>query len=197
MYPLLACSVISLAVIIERGIRLAGAGTGRRKIERIQDLAHKGMHDEAGVEAGGQKGFAAVLCAAAIRHRRLSLEDQEEELSVLGSRQLKGLTKNMHLLELVGKIAPMLGLSGTVLGLAETFQTVARLERMANPSVLAGGIWQALITTVVGLFIGIPSLIFYHLYENRIRALSFEMKTYSEELLKVLRRDPEERDDSV
>ena len=62
-------------------------------------------------------------------------------------------------------------------------QTVAQLKDSANPALLAGGIWEALITTVAGLFIGIPALIFYHLYENRVKSISFEMKTYSEELI--------------
>ena len=92
----------------------------------------------------------------------------------------------LHYLELIGKIAPMLGLSGTVLGLARTFQTVASVSRFADPSLLASGIWEALITTVAGLFIGIPALIFYHLYDNGVRSLAFEMRTNGEEMVAAL-----------
>jgi biopolymer transport protein ExbB len=81
----------------------------------------------------------------------------------------------------------MVGLSGTVLGLAGTFQTVAGLETMADPSMLAGGIWEALVTTVTGLFIAIPAIIFFHLYENRVKSISFEMKNHTETVVSVLK----------
>jgi biopolymer transport protein ExbB len=80
----------------------------------------------------------------------------------------------------------MLGLTGTVTGLTRAFRTVAALKQVTDPSLLASGIWEALITTIAGLFIGIPALIAYHLYENRLRALAFELKTSGEELVAVL-----------
>ena len=77
----------------------------------------------------------------------------------------------------------MLGLTGTVTGLTRAFQTVAALRQVTDPSLLASGIWEALITTVVGLFIGIPSIVAYHLLDNRLKSLAFEMRSTGEELV--------------
>ena len=77
----------------------------------------------------------------------------------------------------------MLGLTGTVTGLTRAFQTVAALRQVSDPSLLAGGIWEALITTVAGLFIGIPTIIAYHLLDNRLKSIAFEMKSVCEELV--------------
>jgi biopolymer transport protein ExbB len=126
------------------------------------------------------------LFAAALEGRDLPRVDLENRLSRLGSRELKRLAHRLHWLELVGRVAPMLGLTGTVTGLTRAFRTVAALKQVTDPGLLANGIWEALITTIAGLFIGIPALIAYHLYENRLRALAFELKTSSEELVAVL-----------
>jgi biopolymer transport protein ExbB len=77
----------------------------------------------------------------------------------------------------------MLGLTGTVTGLTRAFQTVAALKQVSDPSLLASGIWEALITTVAGLFIGIPTIIAHHLLDNRLKSLAFDMKTSAEELV--------------
>jgi biopolymer transport protein ExbB len=58
---------------------------------------------------------------------------------------------------------------------------------MADPSVLASGIWEALITTVTGLFVAIPAIIFYHLFENRIKSISFDMKHHAETVLSLIK----------
>ena len=82
----------------------------------------------------------------------------------------------------------MIGLLGTVLGMVEAFQKVSFMKSIVNPSVLASGIWEALITTVAGLFVGIPALIGYHLYSNRMKAIAFSMKHYSEEMLAIMEK---------
>ncbi|HUV06277.1 MAG TPA: MotA/TolQ/ExbB proton channel family protein [Spirochaetia bacterium] len=183
MYPLLLGSVISLALILERGLCLLRSRTNRRKIEEIKELVQGNAYERAASEVEGLAGPVASLCAMVLRSRDMSLPELEKEISLAGSRKLKALNRNLHILELIGKISPMVGLFGTVLGLARTFQTVAQLKRMANPALLASGIWEALITTVAGLFIGIPAIIFYHLYDNRARSIAFEMRTYAEEFI--------------
>jgi biopolymer transport protein ExbB len=104
----------------------------------------------------------------------------------VGSGELKRLSTRLHLLELIGRIAPMLGLSGTVLGLTRTFQTVASVRTFADPALLANGIWEALITTVTGLFVGIPALVFHHFFENRLNSFSFELKSTAESMIAEL-----------
>ena len=187
MYPLLGFSILSLAIIIERGIMLSRARVPRTKLTEIVQALQQ--NDISNAEAQYQQLLGPV---ASLGRLVLSLKDVpeteiEKRISREGSRELKTLTRHLHLLELIGKISPMVGLSGTVLGLAGTFQTVAGLQTMADPSMLAGGIWEALITTVTGLFIAIPAIIFFHLYENRVKSISFEMKNHTETVVSVLK----------
>jgi biopolymer transport protein ExbB len=191
MYPLLLCSVVSLAVIIERGVQYLGSKINRSAVEEMMRLVKRGELEGALRQSRRSNGPVCAIIAEVLANRRLDRDGLEGRISQVGSGELKRLTRHLHYLELIGKIAPMIGLSGTVLGLARTFQTVASVRGFTDPSLLAGGIWEALITTVVGLFIGIPALIFYHLYDNGIRSLAHEMKSVGEELVGALegRRD--------
>ena len=186
MYPLLLCSVIALAVILERGIQFLRAGSSPSLIEQVRIKIQRRAFPEASALAEKRRGLVATLALEVIEHRELPRAELESRVSAAGSKELKRLSARLHLLELIGRIAPMLGLSGTVLGLTRTFQTVASVKTFANPGLLANGIWEALITTVTGLFIGIPALVFHHFFENRLNSLSFEMKSTAETMITEL-----------
>ena len=190
MYPLAACSLIALAVILEKAAHFWGARTDRTQAEAVLQAAREGRFEQAEALCRADSRPLPRLFSAALAGRNLPRVDLENQLSRLGSQELKRLSHRLHWLELVGRIAPMLGLTGTVTGLTRAFQTVAALKQVADPSLLASGIWEALITTIAGLFIGIPALIAYHLYDNRLRSLAFEMKTSSEELVAALTERP-------
>ena len=183
MYPLLACSLISLAVIIEKSIQLGRARSARSRAEAVLEAAAARDWARAESLVRGDETPLGRLLAAALAGRAAPRTDLENRLSRLGSLELKHLSHRLHLLELVGRISPMLGLTGTVTGLTRAFQTVAALRQVSDPSLLAGGIWEALITTVAGLFIGIPTIIAYHLLDNRLKSIAFEMKSVCEELV--------------
>ena len=185
MYPLLGFSIIALALIIERGVVIGRAGVAKSKLNTIVEILQ-----DRGISAA-IKHYELIRSPITSLARRVlgMMRMQEPELdnwiSREGSREIRALTRHLHLLEIIGKISPMVGLSGTVLGLAGTFQTVAS-QTMADPSTLAGGIWEALITTVTGLFIAIPAIFCFHLYENRIKSISFEMKSHIETIISVV-----------
>lgn len=186
MYPLAACSLIALTVIIEKAVHFARARPAKGLAETVLQAARENRFEQAGALCGSSPRLLPRLLAAALEGRDQPRADLENRLSRIGSGELKLLSRRLHWLELVGRIAPMLGLTGTVTGLTRAFRTVAALKQVTDPSLLASGIWEALITTIAGLFIGIPALIAYHLYENRLRALAFELKTSGEELVAVL-----------
>ena len=186
MYPLAACSLIALAVILEKAVHFARARPRRGQAEAVLQAAGDGDWTRAEALVREDPRPLARLLAAALAGRTLPRGDLENHLSRLGSTELKRLSLRLHWLELVGRVAPMLGLTGTVTGLTRAFRTVAALKQVTDPGLLASGIWEALITTIAGLFIGIPALIAYHLYDNRLRSLAFEMKTSSEELVATL-----------
>jgi biopolymer transport protein ExbB len=187
MYPLLAFSITSIAIIIERGIVIGRAGIAKHKLANvIEVLANDGLY--AAIEQ--YKDLRGSVASMGLKTLTM-VEKQKPEIENIvtreGVREIRSLAKHLHLLELIGKISPMVGLSGTVLGLTGTFQTVAGLNTMANPATLAGGIWEALITTVTGLFVAIPAILCFHLYENRIKSISFEMKNHIESVISMLK----------
>ena len=186
MYPLLLGSVLMIAVIVERAFHFIGTGEKPKIFERVKDLTLKGDYTEAKKAAKEERAPVFRLICEAISMTEKPKQEIENRLSILGDQMLRRLSKNLHLLELTGKIAPMIGLLGTVLGMVEAFQKVSFMKNIVNPSVLASGIWEALITTVAGLFVGIPALIFYHLYSNRVKSIAFSMKHYSEEILSLM-----------
>jgi biopolymer transport protein ExbB len=186
MYPLAACSLIALAVILEKALHFARARPAQGLAEAVLQAARDARLEQARALCSSSPRPLPRLLAAALEGRDLPRADLENRLSRIGSGELKLLSRRLHWLELVGRIAPMIGLTGTVTGLTRAFRTVAALKQVTDPSLLASGIWEALITTIAGLFIGIPALIAYHLYENRLRALAFELKTSGEELVAAL-----------
>ena len=103
-----------------------------------------------------------------------------------GSSELKRLNQNLHVIELVGQLAPLLGLLGTVTGLVEAFRTVSETKSAIDPSMLAGGIWEALITTVAGLVIAIPAMVSHHFLEHRVQSFAWQRKHYGTEAVKHL-----------
>jgi biopolymer transport protein ExbB len=110
----------------------------------------------------------------------------EEEVSLAGSKELQRLHKRLHILELIGRLAPLMGLLGTVLGMVAAFRQVAGAKGVIDPSMLAGGIWEALISTVAGLCVAIPAMILHHFFEDRVNSFAYLMKHYGVEAVKHL-----------
>ena len=98
------------------------------------------------------------------------------------------LYRRIEILNVIGAIAPMLGLTGTVIGMIEAFTTIASLEGMARPQELAGGIGQALITTLLGLLVAIPTMVAYSYFRNRIDSIVAEAGKRIEQVMMPLGR---------
>jgi biopolymer transport protein ExbB len=187
MYPLLLGSIVMVAVVVERAYHFFRARVKKRLIENVRNYIEEGRLEEARALASESSGPVAAIVSLAIGLRKYTQEAIENELSIRGDQELGRLNRNLHLLELIGKTAPMIGLLGTVLGMVEAFREVASVTGLVNPSLLASGIWEALITTVAGLFVGIPALIFHHLFVMKGKSIAFLMKHYGEEIISMTR----------
>ena len=187
MYPLLFGSVLMIAIIVERGYHFIRARVNRRFVETVINTIEEGDLERAQCIARECRGPVAAIIETALRYRSYTQDVVENKISLRGDQELKRLSKNLHLLELTGKIAPMIGLLGTVIGMVEAFREVSAVKNFVDPSLLAGGIWEALITTVAGLFVGIPALVFYHLYSNKVKATAFSMKHIGEDIMSMTR----------
>lgn len=186
MYPLLLCSVLSVALGIERAYHYFRAGRKDDVPEVIHLLIEKGEYAQALALAELSPGPVASVLAEGLRHQGASRDLLDEVISLKGSSELKRLNKNLHILELIGRIAPLMGLLGTVIGMVAAFQQVASARGAIDPSLLAGGIWEALITTVAGLCVAIPAMILHHFFEDRVGSFAYDMKHYGTEATKHL-----------
>ncbi len=186
MYPLLFSSMIALGYTLERTIVYYLAGRKPENPSAIHDLVEKIDIPKALELAENSPGPVAAVLEEGLRHAGSSKEQLEEVINLRGSSELKRLNQNLHIIELVGQLAPLLGLLGTVTGLVEAFQTVSEAKSAIDPSMLAGGIWEALITTVAGLVIAIPAMVSHHFLEHRVQSFAWQMKHYSTEAIKHL-----------
>jgi len=123
----------------------------------------------------------------------------QDAVQAAGKHEAFALEKRTDLLASTAGIAPMLGFLGTVTGMIRAFQEIQNLQGNVNPSVLAGGIWEALITTAVGLAVGIVALLFYNYLVTRISRLVNDMERSATNFIDLLqepvpaRRPHEER----
>jgi biopolymer transport protein ExbB len=170
MYPLLAFSVIALAVILERAIFFLSSRAG--SVHDTEELAalYKECGDwkaAAGLFAEHKKRvyFLPVVTAyfdvfnETPQHLEECLFAQAKEIVMINERRLP-------ILSSIAAAAPLFGLFGTVLGMIEVFQKLAALGGRADVALLSGGIWVALITTAFGLLIAIPSLLSHHYFSR-------------------------------
>ena len=190
MYPLLFCSILTLTYGIERSIHYFRAGRKSERAAAIHTLIEQHDYQQAQALAEATPGPVAAVLFEGLKHRGAERELLEEHISLRGAAELQRLNRRLHLLELIGRLAPLMGLLGTVLGMVTAFRQVAAAKGAVDPSLLAGGIWEALITTVAGLCVAIPALVLHHLFEDRVKTFAYFMKHYGTEAVKHLGTRP-------
>ncbi|QDY71240.1 MotA/TolQ/ExbB proton channel family protein [Qingshengfaniella alkalisoli] len=162
-------SVVSVALIVVKAIELRGvtSGTGRRSA--AVDHWRKGETREAVnlTQSGTAPADRVLLAAMEGMSRDTSPALLETDLVRRGNEELERMNRHIRLLELIAMISPLLGLLGTVLGMIQSFQQLELAQGSANAAVLAGGIWQALLTTAAGLLVAIPAAIGASLLSSR------------------------------
>jgi len=183
MYPLFLCSIAALAVAIEKTISLR-----RRKVivpEVVGVLENITAPNDFGLAVSiceKHHGPFANIIRTSLENRGLSREDLKETLLDQGRQEIRQLERGLGVLETVAGIAPLLGLLGTVLGILKVFKVISVMG-VGQATALAGGISEALITTIAGLFIGIPALVAYNYFSHKAEGLVLEIEKYSNRLL--------------
>lgn len=185
MIPLILCSLISFYIILERFFRFWKMGPeGDGFWQRVEELLRGKRKKEALDLCRKTPGPLAQVLAAGLRNEK---EDAREKAIIrTGSREIRSLEKNLRGLAIIANVAPLLGLLGTVTGMIKAFMKIQELKGAVNPGVLAGGIWEALITTAAGLTVAIVSLLAYHYFEGKVDEFSSLMKEIATRLLEIL-----------
>lgn len=174
-------SVAALAIVLVKLWQFAANRVGDRSAARKALALHRaGRSIEAISQASRSRNPVAQVVANAIRgslRRDLPEDVVREEVGRLAVERIETLRSYFRPLEVIASVAPLLGLFGTVLGMIEAFQQLEQAGSQVNPAVLSGGIWEALLTTAVGLAVAIPVVAVLAWLERVVDRLSHEMES--------------------
>ena len=186
IWPLIFCSVIAIAIVIERFFALQTKRVSPPElITQIWQWLRFNQVDNKRIHALQKNSPLGRILAAGLNTRNLSREITRESIEDVGRHVTAQLERNLTTLGTIAAIAPLLGLLGTVIGMIKVFAVITT-EGVGNPETLAGGISEALITTAAGLLVAIPSLIFYRYYRGKIGSLVVDMEEQAMKLVDIL-----------
>ncbi len=191
MIPILLCSVVALAIFLERLWALQRPHVlPKRFLEIVTDLIRKGEFDQARALCKGNDSTLAAVLGAGLRHAGKDRALVKEVMEESGRREAAYLERGIGVLGSIANIAPLLGLLGTVTGMIKVFQRVVNQAGVAsgqvNAGALANGIWEALITTAAGLAVAIPAFVMFKILMGRVDRLLVEMEEQSLELAEMM-----------
>jgi biopolymer transport protein ExbB len=190
MVPIILCSFFALAIIIERMLFYYSIRFNKRAIvSEILDKVRKNRISEAIEVCDKNPFYITSILKAGLLHHEESKEIIKESMEDASLYEIPKLEKNLNFLSTIAHVSPLLGLLGTVTGLVKCFKIIEKKAGVAgivNPSDLAGGIWEALITTVAGLCVAIPSYIAYHYFVHKVDLSVLEAERAATELLEIL-----------
>lgn len=177
---LLLMSVFALAIVLLKAWQFWRLRLWQREfIGQAAELFRAGREREALALLGRYRHPAALVLDAAIRGvTRMGATSTllREEVQRVAARELTRLRVLLRPLEVIAALSPLLGLFGTVLGMIEAFQALEGAGSRVNPAVLSGGIWEALLTTAVGLGVAIPAMAAFHALDRLVDGVAGDME---------------------
>jgi biopolymer transport protein ExbB len=186
MYPIMFCSVVALAIFMERLWVL------RRKliipkdfIIKVEDLVQRNKIADAIFLCKGNGSSIARTFLAGLKNTGRGMWLVKEAIEEKGRREGVILERNIGVLLTIANLSPLLGLLGTVSGMIKTFNAIS-VYGVGGPAPLAGGIAEALITTAAGLLVAIPTLVAYRFILDKAQILIFEMEESSIKLVDTM-----------
>jgi biopolymer transport protein ExbB len=192
MLPLILCSVVAAAIIIERLWTLQ-----RKRVlpddltARVWTWASNRQLDESHIRALAESSPLGRVLAAGLSNRNRSREIMKESIEDTGRHVVHELGRYLNSLGTIAAVTPLLGLLGTVIGMVKVF-TAITTHGVGDPGVLAGGISEALITTAAGLSVAIPALIGYRYLRGRVDGLVVNMEKEAMRLVEAIHREQPE-----
>jgi len=191
MFPLLLCSVLALAIIIERfwTLRLSRLAPKSTVNELWGWIKRKELNAKKLRELKEAAPIGRIL-AAGLANAKHGREIMKESIQEEASHVVHEMERFLTALGTVAAIAPLLGLLGTVIGMIKVFAQL-ELEGAGNAAALAGGISEALITTAAGLTVAIPALIFHRYFSRRVDEIVVDMEQDALRLVEIVHGDRE------
>jgi biopolymer transport protein ExbB len=186
MLPIIACSVIAAAIILERLWTLQPTRVLPTDLTtEVWQWVKSGQLDRQHIQSLHQGSPLGQILAEGLSSRHLGREIAKENVEDTGRHVVHELERYLNSLGTIAAISPLLGLLGTVIGMVKVFAAIT-VYGVGNPGVLAGGISEALITTAAGLTVAIPSLIGYRYLRGRVDGLVIQMEKEAMKFLEAL-----------
>ncbi|MBN1638220.1 MAG: MotA/TolQ/ExbB proton channel family protein [Ignavibacteriales bacterium] len=187
MLPILLTSIIAVAIIVDKYIVVRKAKVNiPALIVKIRGFLKHGDISGAHSYCLEKKSPITNIIKKSLKKYHLGRERVKEALENAGRQEITRLEKGLSLLATISGVAPLLGFLGTVTGMIGAFMRIEDLKGGANPSDLAGGIWEALITTAFGLAVGIIAYTFYNFLTAKITKLVMDMEAISNDLVDTI-----------
>ena len=189
MYFLVLCSLVALGVIIAKSYTLWLAHKDTETVlSDVRELTEQGRLDEAIQRCIETPGPTAAILLAGLRRikdGKVREQDLEQAINTTGTIELGFLERGLVILATVANVAPLMGFLGTVAGMIMAFESIA-VAGDVDPTLVAGGIKVALLTTATGLLIAIPTNIGYNFFVTRIDRLILDMEQGTQQLLNLV-----------
>ena len=176
VYILLALSVYATAIIFYKlhvfyGVNFFKSDRTARSVKVWLENKHDDAYESINKISDPESEVISFAMYQLLKHKKLTVKlesDIREEIARLSDERINYYSSNLNSLQVIATIAPLLGLLGTVFGMIEAFQQMEMAGKNVDPSVLSGGIWEALLTTAVGLSVAIPIVVFESYFRNII-----------------------------
>jgi biopolymer transport protein ExbB len=179
---IILCSIIALFIIIERvlayrSLRLKDP----RLFHRLRKRAQEGQFADAATMVRDERhpwavAMTEVLARLDSKSRSTGRVELEKTFGHAATREVRKMERFLPTLYLIASISPLLGLLGTVAGMIKAFQAIENLGGKVDSSVLAGGIWEAMLTTALGLGVAIPAMVAHNYLQGKVHAMVADMK---------------------
>jgi biopolymer transport protein ExbB len=187
MIPLLLLSIVTIYVVVERWYVLNESAIDVDSfLETIAGMLKSGDSQRAIDYCEEVDKPMARILESGIKRLGRPIRDIEDSIKNAGKKEIFMLEKKMNWLATIAGVAPLIGFTGTVTGMIQAFMEIQSLQGNVNPSVLAGGIWEALITTATGLVVGILAYGFYNYLLGKINRMVHELENASAEFIDLL-----------
>lgn len=191
MWPIILCSVAAMALI---GQRFASLRTSKvlpdNLVAQIWKMHKNHKLKREHIKTLKAESYLGRILAAGLENKNNSRSVMKEAIEDVGRHVAHDLEKYLNTLGTIAAITPLLGLLGTVIGMIKVFTAITN-SGVGNPTVLAGGISEALITTAAGLVVAIPTFMFYRYFQGKVDRLVIEMEAEALKLVEVLAVDRE------
>ena len=187
MYPLLLCSVVLIAIAIERGITLRRANIdGDELLDEVKQCYDgKGDAGPAITVCEQTGGPVGRMFARGLRNAHRSADRIEMAMEQEAANEQPALEANLPIIRTIVNISPLLGLLGTIMGMISSFRA-AQASGLSNPTQILGGISEALVSTFTGISIAVIGFIFYNYFANQSKKIVEDMEYYGAELVNYL-----------